>query len=48
MKTGALRNDEKTEDIGVDAAEHSPPRAHVVEGGPRGKMPSMTPATAFG
>jgi Amt family ammonium transporter len=39
MKTGALRIDDKTEDIGVDAAKHSPPKAYTLGNSTSGEMP---------
>jgi len=46
--TGALRIDEKTEDLGVDAAKHSPTKAYNMSSGTPGDAPNMTPHTAFG
>jgi Amt family ammonium transporter len=46
--TGTLRIDEKTEDIGVDAAKHSPPKAYTMGNPTSGETPNMNPPPAFG
>jgi Amt family ammonium transporter len=45
--TGALRIDEKTEDIGVDAAKHSPPKAYTLGNNTSGETPNTNPPPAF-